>query len=70
LSGAKVIHSTFNLFGSGGFHFFFGRRIVQDFHQTIDKQATPFLGRLGRDWADKDKRLFEPLAKPAALFAP
>jgi hypothetical protein len=43
---------------------------VQDFHQTIDKPATKFLARLGRDWADKEKRLLEPLAKPAALFAP
>jgi hypothetical protein len=43
---------------------------VQDFHQTIDKPATKVLARLGRDWADKDKRLLEPLAKPAALFAP
>jgi hypothetical protein len=48
LSGAKVIHSAFNLFGSGSFHFFFGRRIVQDFQQTINKQAT----RSSVDWVE------------------
>jgi hypothetical protein len=68
--GAKLIHSAFNLFGPGGFHSCFGRRIIQGFHQTINKKATTFLGRLGRYWADKDKRLLEQLAKPAASFAP